>query len=73
MSSITLHIELADINVFKELGISTDGKVQGYLFRLRVKEKLTKQAYWCTRNLHELCGTKDVWITVRIKTFFLEM
>ena len=51
MSCTVLDIELADKNVIKELRVFTDGKVQGYSFRPK-KYKPTKQAFWCTRNLH---------------------
>ena len=52
MSCIVLDIELADKNVMKELGVFIDVKVQGYSFRPPKKYKPTKQAFWCTRNLH---------------------
>ena len=52
MYCIVLDIDLADENVFKELGVFCDGKVQGYAFRPPKKYKLTKPAFWCTRNLH---------------------
>ena len=47
-----LDIELADENVIKELGVFIDAKVQGDSFRPPKKYKPTKQALWCTRNLH---------------------
>ena len=52
MSCIVLDIELADENVIKELGVYIDGKVQGYSFCPPKTYKPTKQAFWCTRNLH---------------------
>ena len=52
VSCIVLDIELADQNVFKDLRICIDGKVQGYSFRHPKKYKPTKPAFWCTRNLH---------------------
>ena len=52
MSCIVLDIELADINVFQELGVYFDGKVQGYSSRPPKKHKPTKQAFWCTRKMH---------------------
>ena len=51
-SFIVLDIELADTNVFKEMGVFVKDKVQGYSFRPPKKYKLTKQAIWYTRNLH---------------------
>ena len=56
-----LDIELADKNVIKELGVFVDGKVQGYSFRPPKKYKPTKQAIWCTRNLHGI-----VWNSGRL-------
>ena len=55
-SCIVLDSELADKNVTKKLGVFIDGNVQGYSFRPPKKYKPTKQAIWCTRNLHG-----DVW------------
>ena len=52
MSRIVLDIELADINVFKELVVFIDGNVQGYSFGPPRKYKPTKQAVWCTKSLH---------------------
>ena len=51
MSCSVIQIELADINVIKELGVFIDGIVQGYSCRPPKKYKPTKQAVWCTRNL----------------------
>ena len=56
MSCIVLDIELADENFIKELGVCIDGKFQGCSFRPPKKYKLTKQAFWCTRNLHGIVG-----------------
>ena len=52
MSCIVLDAELADKNRIKELRGFIDGNVLGYLFRPPKKYKPTKQAVWCTRNLH---------------------
>ena len=52
MFCIILVIELAGIIVFKELGVFFDGNVQGYSFGSPGKYKPTKQAVWCTKNLH---------------------
>ena len=52
MSCPVLDIELADRNVMKELGVLIEGKVREYSFRSPKNYKLTKQAFWCTRNLH---------------------
>ena len=43
-----------DKKVFREFGVFIDGKVQGYSFRPQKKYKPTKQAFWCTRILHEI-------------------
>ena len=61
MSSVELDIELADKNVFKEMGVFIDGKVQGHSFQPPKKQKPTKQAFWCTRNLHRI-----VWNSGRL-------
>ena len=52
LSCIVLDIELADINVIKELGVFIDGNVQGYSFRPPRNYKPTKQAVWCTKDLY---------------------
>ena len=52
MSCIILDIELADMNVFKELGDLIDGNVQGYSFCPPKQCKPPKQAVWCTSNSH---------------------
>ena len=52
MSGIVLDIELADKNVIEELGVFIGGNVQVYSFRPPEKYKPTKEAVWCTRNLH---------------------
>ena len=59
-SCIVLDIELAEKNIIKELGVFVDGNVQGFSFRPPKKYKPTKQAFWCTRNLHGI-----VWNTAR--------
>ena len=62
MSCIVLDYELADSNSVKELGVFIDGKVQIYSFRSPKKYKPTKQAFWCTRNFHEI-----VWNNGRLE------
>ena len=62
MSCIILDFGLASINVIKELGGFINGNVQGYSFRSPKKCQPTKQAVWCTRNLHQI-----VWISGRLK------
>ena len=52
MSCIVIDIGLANINVIKKLGVFVDGIVQGYSFCPPRKYKPTKQAVWCTKNLH---------------------
>ena len=59
MSSIVLDIQLVDENVFEELGVFIDGKVQGYSFRPPEKYKPTKQAFWCTKNLHGIVRNSE--------------
>ena len=52
MFCIVVYIEWADKNVIKDLGVFTDGKVQGYSFRPPKKYKPRKQTFWCARSLH---------------------
>ena len=61
MSCILLDTELADKIVINELGVFIDNKFQGYLFRPSTKYEPTKQAVWCTKNIH---GT--VWHSGRL-------
>ena len=71
---IVLAIELADKNVIRKSCVFIDGKVQGYSFCPPKKYRPTKQAFWCTKNLHRILYKKvDVWITVSFQTFFLEL
>ena len=62
MCCIVLDIELADKNVLKYLGVFIDGNVQGYSCRPPKKYKPTKQAFWCTRNMHGI-----VWNSGRLE------
>ena len=72
MSCIVLGIELTDKNVINELEISIDVKVLGYSF-CPPKNEPTKQAFWCTPNLHgKLCNNGHL-ITVSFQTFFPEL
>ena len=61
MSCIVQDTELTDNNVQKELGDFFDCILLGYSFCARKNYKLTKQAFWCTRNLHRI-----VWISGRL-------
>ena len=61
MSCILLEYGPADKNVIKELGVFIDRKVQGYSFHHPKKYKPTKQAFWCTKNLHGI-----VWNSGRL-------
>ena len=61
MSCIVLDIELADKNVIRALGISVDVNAQAYAFRPPQKYNPTKQAVWCTGNLHGI-----VWYSGRL-------
>ena len=54
MSCIVPDNEPSDEYVFKELGVFIDGRDQAYSFRPPKKYKPTKQAFWCTRNLHRI-------------------
>ena len=75
ISCSVLDNELPGINIFKELGILTDGKVEGYSFRPPKKYKPAKQSFRCTRNSH---GFVCVWNSgfldsIGFQTFFLEL
>ena len=52
MSCIVLDIELTDKNIFKELGLSIDGSVQGFSFCPPKSFKPNKQTTWNTSHLH---------------------
>ena len=54
MSGIVLDFELVEKNVIKALGVIIDGNVQGYSIRPPKKLKPTKQAFWCTTNVHRI-------------------
>ena len=54
MSHIVPDVQLRDKKAARELEALIDGNVQGYFFSPPEKYKLTKQAFWCTRNLHEI-------------------
>ena len=47
-----MDFKLADKNVIRQWGHFIDGMVQGFSFRPSKMYKPTKQAFWCTRNLH---------------------
>ena len=61
MSRIVLDIELADSHTINELCVSTSRTVQGYRFLPSEVYRTTKQAFWCTRNLHGI-----VWNSERV-------
>ena len=54
MFSIVLEIELAEKNIFKELGVFIDGNVQGYSFYLPNVYKPKEQAFCYRRKLYEI-------------------
>ena len=56
MSCIVLDIELADLNVIKELGVFIDGKIQGCPPK---NYKLSKLAFWWTNNLHGIVWNSE--------------
>ena len=68
MSCNLLDIEMADIDLIKELAVFIGGKVQGYSIRPPEKNKPTKQELGVFAK--EFCETVDVWITVTFPTFF---
>ena len=56
LSWIVLHSELADKNIFRELGVFIDCKDQGYTFRPPKKYKPTNQAFCLYKKLPQSCG-----------------
>ena len=69
MSCIVSDVELAGINVMKELVVFLMG-----LFRkahLALKKTETKVFFFVYKKLHGVVKTVHVWITVSIPTFFL--
>ena len=70
MSCIVLDIELAEKDVKKELGVFIDGSVKGHSFRPPKKYKPTKQAVWCTRNLHGIVWNDGHLDYSELRTFF---
>ena len=52
MSLIVLDIELNEKNIIKELGLFTDGSVQGFSFCPPKTFKPNKNTHWNTRHLH---------------------
>ena len=73
MSCIVLDIELADTIVIKALGVFIDGKVRGYSFCLPESTIPQNKRFGAQETCREFCGTMDVWITVSLQTFFLEL
>ena len=52
MSCIVLDIELTEKNIIKELGLYTDGSLQGFSFCPPKPPKPNKQTTWNTSHLH---------------------
>ena len=52
MSCIVLDVEHADKNAIEEFGVFNGGNVQEYSFSPPRNYKATKEAFWCTGNLH---------------------
>ena len=52
MSLIVLDIELTEKNIFKELGLSNDGSLQGFSFCAPKTFKPNEQTTWNTSHLH---------------------
>ena len=58
------------------LGVGSffDGKVQGYSFLVPQENSNTQnKRYGVQETGTEICGTVDVWITVRLQTLFSEL
>ena len=52
MFLIVLDIELTEKNIIKELGLFTNGSLQGFSFCPRKSFKPNKQTTWNTSHLH---------------------
>ena len=52
MSLIVLDLELTEVNIFKELGLSIDGSLQGFSFCPPKTFKPKKHTSWNTKHLH---------------------
>ena len=61
MSCIVVDNQLAEKNVFNELGTFFVGKIQGYSFRPPKEYQPTRQAFWCTRILHIIVWKSGSW------------
>ena len=61
MSCIVLDVDFAEKNNITELGVFIIENVQGYPYRPPRTYKPTKQAVWCTENLHGM-----VWNSGRL-------
>ena len=61
MSCNVLDIELEDKIVIKELGEFFMANFKDTRFVLQKKNQPTKQASWCTRNLHGIVWNSGRW------------
>ena len=59
MSLIVLDIELTEKNIIKELGIFTDGSLQGFSFCPPKTFKPNKQTTWNTKHLHGIAWSSE--------------
>ena len=72
VSCIGLDIERADLFDVKQLRFFR-WKFWSMFFLSSQKEKITKQASWCARNLLDLVWNTVVWIILSLPSFFLEV
>ena len=54
MTLIVVDVEFVERDIVKELGVYIDGHVLGYSFKPPKEYKPSKQALWCTQNLHQI-------------------
>ena len=54
MTLVVVDVELMEQDIVKELGVYIDGHVLGYSFKPPKEYKPSKQAFWCTQNLHKI-------------------
>ena len=62
MSCIVLDVELTDKNIIKELGLFTDGSVQGFSFCPQRLLNLINRRHGTKNTYMELHGVVENWI-----------
>ena len=73
MSCIVLDIELADKNVLRNWESLLMVKFRDTDSVLQKSTNPQNKRFGAQETCMELCGTVDVWITVSLQNFFLEL